>query len=282
MLRIELFENLRDENLTLIFLKNNNLISNTVICSKCGQEKEITNLKNERCNLRYNSNKCFGETSIFKNTLFKNSKNDPKLIMFLLYEWCEDTPTFRAAKQYSCSQSNVSKWYKKFQYFAVIGYEIFENNPIGGPNIVVQIDETCIVKRKNHQGRILRNQKWIFGGVELNDHNKCFFQFVENRSRETLLEIIRRKINPQSIIMSDMWRGYNNLEILLNEYNYTHMQVNHSQNFINNETGANTQSIEAFWSVMKRTLRKGGTNHGSLNNLNEKIKTNLFKKKKSK
>ena len=74
---------------------------------------------------------------------------------------------------------------KNFKKFAVIRYEIFENNLIRCSNIVVQIDETCIVKRKNHQRRILRYQKWIFGGVELNNYNKFFFQFVENRSRET-------------------------------------------------------------------------------------------------
>ena len=79
--------------------------------------------------------------------------------------------------------------------------------------------------------------------------------------------------------MSDMWRGYTNLETILNENNYTHLTVNHSENFVNNITGANTQSIEAFWSVMKRNLRKCGTNHGTLNNLNEKLKANIIKKK---
>ena len=76
-----------------------------------------------------------------------------------------------------------------------------------------------------------------------------------------------------------MWSGYNNLETILSENNYTHLTVNHSQNFVDPTTGANTQSIEAFWSVMKRNLRKSGTNHGQLNNLTEKIKANLFKKK---
>lgn len=279
MLRIDLYELLRDEISVLKFLQSNNLIPLTYECSKCRQIKQITSLKNERCNLRVGSNKCHGEGSIYKNTLFEKVKIELKVVIFLLYEWCEGTPTNKAAKEYSCDQSCVSKWYKKFQNFAVNAYDAFENTPIGGVNVVVQIDETCIVKRKSHQGRILRYQKWIFGGVELGNHNNFFFQIVENRSRDSLLQIIQEKIRPGSIIMSDMWRGYTNLESILNEHNYTHLTVNHSETFVNPITGANTQSIEAFWSVIKRNLRKIGTNHGNIDNLNEKLKTNLIKKK---
>ena len=151
MLRIELYEILRDDARTLDFLQNVGLIPTTITCVKCNQIKPITSLKNERCNLRFLEDKCYGEGSIFKNTIFEKCKIEPKIIIYFLYEWCENTPVFRTAKQYSCSESCVSKWAKKFQKFAVWAHYIFENHPIGGENVVVQIDETQIVKKKSNQ-----------------------------------------------------------------------------------------------------------------------------------
>lgn len=278
MLRLNLYELIKNEDDVLRFLQYNNLLPTRYICHGCGKEKLIQNLNNERCNTRIGANKCNTETSVFSNTFFENSKLSPKIILFLLYEWCEDTPTNKAAKEYSCNQSTVSRWYSKFQEIAVGVYEMFNTKKIGGPNQIVQIDETCILKRKNHQGRILRNQKWIFGGIELLNNNNFFFKIVENRSSNILINIINESIAPGSIIMSDMWRGYNNLEIILAQNNYTHLQVNHSQNFINPLTGAHTQAIEAFWSVMKRKLRRLGTNYGNLRSVENKIKANCFKK----
>jgi hypothetical protein len=48
---------------------------------------------------------------------------------------------------------------------------------------------------------------WIFGGVEC-DTTKCFFEPVVNRSEATLIEVIKLRIRPNTIIHSDMWKGY--------------------------------------------------------------------------
>ena len=80
----------------------------------------------------------------------------------------------------------------------------------------------------------------------MGNHKECFFEYVERRNEETLLEVIQRKILPGSIIMSDMWGGYQNLLTKLSHYGYSHLSANHSQNFINRLTGANTQSIKSF------------------------------------
>ena len=111
----------------------------------------------------------------------------------------------------------------------------------------------------------------MIGGVVLGNHDSCFIEYVERRDQATLIDVIRRKIAPRSIIMTDMRGGYVNLTLILHEYEFTHMTVNHSNNFINPITGANTQSIEGFWSVIKRKLRKKGTNHGNFENVEKKL-----------
>lgn len=86
------------------------------------------------------------------------------------------------------------------------------------------------------------------------------FLSMSKKDENTLLEIILRSILPGLIIMPDMWRKYQNFQNRLAEYNYQHYAVNHSQNFINLLTDAHTESIEAWWFVIKRKLRKKRTN----------------------
>lgn len=69
---------------------------------------------------------------------------------------------------------------------------------------------------------------------------KINFFPVENRSMETLKQIIITYIEPQTCIVSDCWKSYN----FLTNYNYEHLTVNHSKNFKNPITGAHTNNIE--------------------------------------
>jgi transposase-like protein len=96
---------------------------------------------------------------------------------------------------------------------------------------------------------------WIFGGVE-RDSSRSFFEPVADRSDETLLEVIHRRIRPLKIIHSDMWKGYTNL----GKVGYYHCTVNHTINFVDPDTLTHTQKIEGEWSVMKRFLRSRGSN----------------------
>lgn len=120
-----------------------------------------------------------------------------------------------------------------------------KQEPIGGMNKIVEIDEARIGKKKYNTGRIIRSQ-WVFGGIEC-DTKKVFV--LPNRSAETLLPLIRKYVAPGSIIHSDKWRAM--YDSLCNDTNYTHKIVNHSVNFVNPETGVNTQNIERFWRDMR-------------------------------
>lgn len=82
-----------------------------------------------------------------------------------------------------------------------------ETDKIGGPNIVVEIDEAKFGKRKYNRGRIIDGQ-WLFAGIE-RVSGKAFMEAVPNRNSETLLKIIKNRISPGTIIMSDCWKAYN-------------------------------------------------------------------------
>jgi len=124
---------------------------------------------------------------------------------------------------------------------------------LGGPGKIVEIDEAKIGKRKYNRGRTLRGQ-WVFGGYE-RDSGRIFIIPVEDRTAETLLKEIRNHIAPGSIIYSDCWKAYNNI----NMYGYTHYTVNHKQNFIDPNTNCHTQNIERIWRDMRGNIPRFGT-----------------------
>jgi transposase-like protein len=117
-------------------------------------------------------------------------------------------------------------------------------HPIGGPGKIVQIDESKFGKRKYHRGHRVEGQ-WVFGGIE-EESRRSFMVAVEKRDESTLLPIIERHIAKCSIIVSDCWKAYINLE----KHGYEHRLVNHSKEFVNND-GDHTNKIEGHWRQAK-------------------------------
>ena len=87
----------------------------------------------------------------------------------------------------------------------------------------------------------------------------AFFIFV-SLTAATLLPIIQWYIRPGSVVYSDEWRAYSQLQ----HNGYDHRTVTHSCNFIDPTTGAYTQGIESMWSSCKRLMREEKTMHSTL------------------
>lgn len=65
---------------------------------------------------------------------------------------------------------------------------------------------------------------------------------------------------PGTIIHSDQWRAYSNIE---RELNLQQGTVNHSINFVDPDTGVHTQTIESYWAKAKYRFKemKGCASH---------------------
>lgn len=76
--------------------------------------------------------------------------------------------------------------------------------------------------------------RWVVGltSLEFNPPRPIFI-VVANRSMPVLDRIVRLHVLPGTTIRSDLWRGYNNL----GNIGYDHQTVNHSQNFVDPNTG---------------------------------------------
>uniref|UniRef100_A0A0L8GRX1 ISXO2-like transposase domain-containing protein n=1 Tax=Octopus bimaculoides TaxID=37653 RepID=A0A0L8GRX1_OCTBM len=92
---------------------------------------------------------------------------------------------------------------------------------------------------------------WVLGALE-RDTRRCFLVAVEDRSADTLLEIIQERALPGTTIISHLWRSYNTL----NQLGYRHFTVNHSINFVDPITFATTSHIECLWKHVKNCNKR--------------------------
>ena len=64
---------------------------------------------------------------------------------------------------------------------------------------------------------------------------------------ETLVAVPKKFVAPGTIIHSDCWKAYSGLK----EEGYEHFTVNHSETFVDPDTGAHSNSVEGMWQKLK-------------------------------
>ena len=136
-----------------------------------------------------------------------------------------------------------------FKYFRELVADSLEEADycIGGDGVIVELDESKFGKRKHHRGHLVQGV-WVLGGVERTPERRVFLTAVPDRSMETLEDVISRHVYPGSIIYTDLWKAYSQLD---NHFEYEHRSVNHSRHFVDPITGVHTNTIEGTWAGIK-------------------------------
>jgi len=242
-----------DEDFTK-WLQNMKLLPTKRLC-ECGNFMVLKYKSNQTApTWRCNRNKCKKEKGFMIGSWFEGCHLSFKDIFQLSYYWSRQTHSVEEIQfdlqrngggtisehtivDYNNLFRQVCSWY-------------FTRNPIkiGGPGTVVEIDETVLTKRKYNRGQLRAETQWFFGGVERGS-NRCFLIPVERRNADTLLPLIEQYILPGTTIISDCWAAYGGIERM--QQQYTHYNVNHSQNFVDPVTGAHTNTIEGTWAYFK-------------------------------
>lgn len=128
-----------------------------------------------------------------------------------------------------------------------------ESGKIGGPGVVVQIDESKFGRQKYHRGRHIRGH-WVLGMVADGSDDLRFVVCPEGRrDADTLVPMIQDHVAEGSIIRTDYWRAY----LELPSHGFVHQRVNHSDPdhpFVSSD-GVHTNRIESMWSGAKTWFR---------------------------
>jgi len=109
----------------------------------------------------------------------------------------------------------------------------------------IELDESYFGGKR---GRGATGKIIVFGILKRG--RKVYMQPVENVAKATLMPIIHRKIQPDSIVYTDCLASYNSLDTS----GFKHSRINHKTDFATAKSHIN--GIENFWSQAKRRLRK--------------------------
>ena len=85
---------------------------------------------------------------------------------------------------------------------------------------------------------------------------------VPDRSAQTLLPIMQRHLRSGTIVHSDSWAAYRNVQQLTPVAQ--HDTVNHSLNFVDPMSGTHTQNVESYWNRVKTKFKRMKGVHESM------------------
>jgi len=174
----------------------------------------------------------------------KKSRLNKKKIMKLMEHFVAGTTARTAANLVEVNRNTATKYYHKWR--VIIAKNIEDDMKLEGE---VEADESYFGgHRKGKRGRGSAGKVPVFG--LLKRKGKVYTSIISNTTSDTLLPIINKKIVPDSIVYTDMYRSYNALDIS----NFHHKRINHSKLFSHKNNHIN--GIENFWNQAKRHLRK--------------------------
>lgn len=218
-------------------------------CPSC--QKTTSKIHNSSDNyfgyLRY-CEYCHSHFSLYNHSILTRTHIDPPKFLALAYCWINCYTMENTMAECDVNKNTVTNYFTAFRDSVVTELTNGEQPVIGGPNLNVEIDETLISRRKYHRGRLLASV-WVFGGICRETH-EAFAIVVKDRTAPTLINEITNYIAAGSIIHSDSWQSYSQIEKIEGK-NFTHFVVNHSKNFVNPENGSYTQTIERMWRDLK-------------------------------
>ena len=195
--------------------------------------------------------KCRKYYNVFEGTPFKSAKLTLEEIITVIKMWCVKINARAISEVLEIEEHVIYRLIKKIERKLKKSYENMPQSKIGGPGIIVEIDESKFGKVKYHRGH--REGGWVFGMVERTPERRVVLVKVENRTKLTLEKLLIEYVHDGSIIYSDCWKAYSRLSEIFMD----HKTVNHSLHFVDPNTNVHTNTIERTWFGVKQQVSNG-------------------------
>ena len=227
------------------FLRNHGVFYGARPCSACDNEMTFFERRNRYVCKR---KACRKNVSLYFGTIFYNSRLKCNRILFIAYLWLAKCSFSSIVTLTGHSKRTVANVLDNIRDMIASAFN-HDDVVIGGPGIIVEVDESKFGKRKYNRGHRVEGV-WVVGGIERTGLKRVFLATVEARNGETLMALLGRHVAPGSILHTDMWRGYMGAEEALQ---VEHHMVNHTINFVAPD-GTHTNTIEGLWNGIKLNI----------------------------
>ncbi|MFV0237003.1 MAG: IS1595 family transposase [Flavobacteriales bacterium] len=222
--------------------------ANGIFCPHCENDDKIYTMKRN-----YKCAKCRKQFSVTKGSIFENS-GIPLQKWFagvwLITSHKKGISSLQLHRDLGITQK--SAWFMLQRIRFAIRTKSF-NRKLEN---TVEADETYIggknknrhqdKKVPNAQGRSTKDKTAVFGLVERN--GRVTAMKVKRTDKNTLQSIINKNVSLNANLMTDEWKAYKGLS-----KNYSHLVVKHGEGqYVNGK--AHTNTIEGFWSLLKRGI----------------------------
>jgi transposase-like protein len=226
-----------------------------IICPRCSSEKHYF-IKTRKLWLCRGCNKQF---TLKVNTIFEDSPLglDKWMTAFWMLVSCKNGISSMEIHR-ALGITQKSAWFMLQRLREALKESKFGRGKIGGPGSELEADETFVggkMKNMHKDKRVKINQlgdkfkgKAVVQGIFDRDARKIRATVVPNIKRETLQNEILRNVKYGSTVYTDDAVGYETLS-----YRFVHDVVNHAETYVRGRV--HTNSLENFWSLLKRTLR---------------------------
>ena len=182
-----------------------------------------------------------------KNRYSNRSKISEKKIRDIVRYFALDLDALQIAKITCLNRNTINRYLKAIR--ERIAEYCKQQSPFSGE---VEVDESYFGARrvKGQRGRGSYGKTIVFGIFKRN--GSVYTEIVPNCAKPTLQGVIRGRVDLETVIHSDGWRGYNGLVDLGYK---KHFRVQHGQNeFVKSKSHIN--GIESFWAYAKTRMSK--------------------------
>lgn len=244
----------------IIWMKQHLLLHSSMQCPSCNNNCSWTKKSSTRDKYvwRCMTKECRAfkfDHSIRHGSFFAKSRISLQQWLNVIWLWSARTSQKQAVALSSVSSRTMVDVYN---FFREVCGKWRELHPIqlGGNGVVVQIDESHFqAKAKHNIGRHLADKPvWVFGIVDTSHVPGIgYMEIVEHRDKQTLHPIIQRVCRPGTVVYSDGWAAYNDIQ---QQLGFLHQVVNHQLHFVDPQSGVHTQAIESYWSKQKKPIKE--------------------------
>lgn len=179
----------------------------------------------------------------------RRSKLPRRTQLRLIEHFVAGTTARMAAELVGINRNTTPLFYHKLR--ETITERVADESPFGGE---VEIDESYFGGHcKGKRGRGAAGKVVVFGLLKRG--GKVYTAVPSDLKRATLLPIIRQKVEPDSVVITDGLNVYDTLDA----EGFEHERVSHGDSLVQygpNGRAAHINGIENFWSQAKRHLRK--------------------------